>query len=72
MLAAVAVSGDRVAPTASQLGAMRSRRMTLMDQEKANHRSVAASVWDELMDGGVFRMIAFIVGLALPWWLRSR
>jgi len=46
--------------------------MTLMDQEKANHRSVAASVWDELMDGGVFRMIAFIVGLALPWWLRSR
>ena len=44
-----------------------------MNQEKANRPSLGAIVWDELMDGGVFRLIAFIVGLALPWWWqRSR
>jgi hypothetical protein len=43
-----------------------------MDQEKANHRLLGAVIWDELMDGGVFRIIAFIAGLALPWWLRDR
>ena len=50
---------------------MRTGTMTLMHQEKANRRSVTAIVWDELMDGGVLRIIAFIAGLAFPWWLRS-
>jgi hypothetical protein len=34
--------------------------------------SAARAMWDELRDRRVFRVVAFLAGTALYWWLRSR
>jgi hypothetical protein len=44
-----------------------------MEQPRDENRvSAARDVWDEVMDRGIFRLIAFAAGAALLWWLRSR
>jgi hypothetical protein len=44
-----------------------------MDQRDIDGwRSATRAVWDELRDMRVFRIIAFLVGSVLIWWLRSR
>jgi hypothetical protein len=43
-----------------------------MDQSEDGWRSAARAMWDELRDNRVLRIIAFIVGTALIWWLQSR
>jgi hypothetical protein len=35
-------------------------------------RSAARDVWYSLQDRGVFRVVAFLAGLVLWWWLHSR
>jgi hypothetical protein len=44
-----------------------------MDQRDDDRwRSAARAVWDELRDKRVFRIIAFLVGSVLIWWLQGR
>jgi hypothetical protein len=46
--------------------------MAPMNEMDENGPSAARAVWDELRDKGIFRLIAFLAGAALLWWLRSR
>jgi len=34
--------------------------------------SAARAFWDELRDSKVFRIVGFLAGLAVYWWLHSR
>jgi hypothetical protein len=43
-----------------------------MDPIDDDWRSAARAMWYDLLDNKVFRIVAFIAGSALIWWLRSR
>jgi hypothetical protein len=43
-----------------------------MSQSDENGGSALHDILDELLDRGIFRLIAFLAGAAFVWWLRSR
>jgi hypothetical protein len=43
-----------------------------MDPSGDAWRSAARAAWDQLRDSRVFRIVGFLVGMALLWWLRGR